>query len=528
MNEMNKTLIKFLSVFLVLLSLVYGCNKVDKFDDYTLTELDAEFAVPLFTTGFTLADLVENFDDSTNVSYDADGLLTFRYQGESVARSSEDIFKVLDTINGVPIPFFNTINSLPFEPPNGVFIDRAIIKSGIIATWGFSVEHEEDVTCTLVFPSLIKDGQPLQSSISLDYTGTTPMVGFKGGDGIDLSDYEIEVEDDSVTVEFHIFREQSGIMDTMTAGFIQFFDVRASYVEGYLGNELYEFDRDTILIDAFDDWDQGEVSFVNPEIKIDIENSFGFPVRSFTNVLDIFTKDGEVISLESEFTEVGGPGIDFDYPLLDEVGEVKFTEFSFDKTNSNIDVVVSSGPRAVDYDFEAYPNPDNDTTIRGFLTDSSSFLAQVEVILPVYGTLADFGVFDTLKVETFDFDIDLGEFGEADYAEFKLVTVNEMPLDIDLQLYFADENGQILDSLFEKSELIILAAPVDENGIVTQSIRKETFSRMDNERFEKLNQTRNLLLKSNFSTINNGTTDVQLRGSQKVDIGMGLKFGVSK
>ena len=177
---------------------------------------------------------------------------------------------------------------------------------------------------------------------------------------------------------------------------------------------------------------------------------------------------------------------------------------------------------------EAFPNPDNDTTIRGFLTDSSSFLAQVEVILPVFGTLADFGVFDTLKVETFDFDIDLGEFGEADFAEFKLVTENEMPLDVDLQLYFADENGRILDSLFETSQRIIVAAPVDENGIVTQSVRKEIFSRMENERFEQLNQTRNLILKSNFSSVNNGTTNVQLRGSQKVEIGMGLKFGVSK
>ncbi len=525
---MNKTKINWLSIFLFLICVIYGCERANKFDEYELTDLDAEFAIPLFTTDFTLADLIENFDDSTNVTYDENGLLIFRYQGESVARSSEDIFKVLDTINGVPIPFLDTINSLPFEPPNGVIIDRAILKSGIIATWGFSVEHEEDVTGTMVFPSLVKDGQPLQSSISLTYTGTTPMIGFKGGEGLDLSGYELEVEDDSVTVEFHIFREQSEIMDTMVGAFIQFSDVRASYVEGYLGNELYEFDRDTILIDAFDDWQEGEVSFVDPQIQIRIENSFGFPVRSYTNVLDILTKDDEVISLESEFTEVGGPGIDFEYPLLNEVGEVKLTEFTFDKTNSNIDVVVSSGPAAVDYDFEAYPNPDNDTTIRGFLTDSSSFLAQVEVILPVNGTLADFGVFDTLKVETFDFDIDLGEFGEADYAEFKLVTTNEMPLDIDLQLYFADENGQIIDSLFERAQRIILAAPVDENGNVIQAIRKETFSRMENERFERLNQTRNLILESGFSTLNNGSTNVQLRGMQNVDIGMGLKFGVSK
>ena len=521
---MNKEVQTFSLIFLIIIGIIAGCKKLDNFDDYTLTDLDAEFAIPLFTTNFTLADLVENFDDSTHVSYTEDGLLVFTYKGESVARSSEDIFKVLDTINGVPIPFFDTLTALPFEPPNGVIIDRAIIKSGVIASWGFSCNHTEDVTVTMTFPSLIKDGMPLTSSMSREYMDTLPVFGVRLSP-IDLSGYELEVTDDSVSVQFHVYREESGFVDTITNAFVQFFDVRASYVEGYLGNEVYEFDRDTILIDAFDDLERGDVTFVDPKINLRIENSFGFPVRSITKNLDVFTLDNQIIALESPFIS---DGIDFNYPTLDEVGENKITEFSFDKTNSNILDVVSAGPVAVDYDFDAIPNPDNDTTIRGFLTDSSAFFAQVEVVLPIHGTLADFGAFDTLRVETFDFDVDLGVYGEADYAEFKLVTVNEMPLDIDLQLYFADANSQIIDSLFQKPERIIIAAPVDGNGVVTQPVRKETFARMERNRFDKLEQTRQLLLKSSVSSLDDGTTNMQLRGHQLVNIGMGLKFGVTK
>lgn len=520
---MNRISIKIFSFFLLLSCIVFGCKKLDSFEVYTLTDFDAEFAVPLFTTDFTLSDLVENFDDSTNVSYSSDGLLIFTYRGESVARSSDEIFKVLDTINGVPLPFMDTLTALPFIPPNGVIIDRAIIKSGFISTWGFTSDHEENVTVTMTFPSLIKDGQPLEASMSREYTGELPVFGFSLVP-IELDGYELDVINDSVYVQFRVFREESGIVDTMASAVVQFFEVRASYVEGYLGNEVYEFDQDTILIDAFDNLNQGDVTIVDPKINILIENSFGFPVRAYVKTLNIFTKDNQVIPLQGAAFDTG---IDFNYPSLDEVGESKITKFSFDKTNSNIVEVIGSGPKAVDYDFEAIPNPDNNTSIRGFLTDTSSFLAEVEVELPIFGTLADFGVFDTLQVDTFDFDVDLQNYGEADYAEFKLVTVNEIPMDIDLQLYFVDINGRILDSLFQQSERIILAAPVDAAGVPIQPTRKETFSTMENERFERLTQTKQLYLKSTFSTLDAGVTNVQLRGNQRVDIGMGLKLGVT-
>ena len=80
-------------------------------------------------------------------------------------------------------------------------------------------------------------------------------------------------------------------------------------------------------------------------------------------------------------------------------------------------------------------NPDEDTDIRGFVTDSSYYKVRVDVDLPLYGSAIDFTVTGYALAWTST------GFDEVDYAEFKLVTENGMPVSIDMQGYFLDENG---------------------------------------------------------------------------------------
>ena len=512
--------------FFIILSvglLFVRCKNINDFESYNLTNIEAEFGVPLFSTSFNMNDILENFEDQSSIELGPDGLIILRYQGDVAARSSDDIFKVvLDTINGLPVPIFDTLISIGIGTPNGIDLDFAKLKSGFLQ-WGFSSAHEEDVSVTLKFPKLTKDGVSFETTLPGAYGGSTPVAGISGQ--LNLTGYELDVENDSVEVRYQAFRQTSGFNDTVSAVFVIFNDVQSSYVEGFLGSDLYEFERDTIFIDFFENWTRGEVYFVDPKINVTVTNSFGIPVRSDTKVLDIFTFNGGVLPLESQFVD---DGIDFAYPSLDEVGEYKVTQFSFNNTNSNIVDIISAGPVAVDYHLDAIPNPDSLTTLTGFLTDTSNFVAQVDVELPLYGSTFGFGVFDTISVDTFDFNIDLGAYGEADYAEFKLVAENEMPLDIHLEFQFADANGQVLTSLFEGEERIINAAGVDGEGNVIQTTRKETFARMENEQFEQLTKTKFLYLVTSFSTNNEGTTNVKILASQGVELGMGLKLGVTK
>ena len=129
-----------------------------------------------------------------------------------------------------------------------------------------------------------------------------------------------------------------------------FQNFKASYLEGYLGQEPYDLPRDTIIIDFFDRWIDGTVTFANPSINVEVENSFGLPVRSVFNVMEIWNQDGSVLPVQSDILNTG---VDFNYPALDEVGESKFTSFSLNKDNSNIVDIFSNRPIAVDYDLDA-------------------------------------------------------------------------------------------------------------------------------------------------------------------------------
>ena len=144
-----------------------------------------------------------------------------------------------------------------------------------------------------------------------------------------------------------------------------------------------------------------------------------------------------------------------DYPELNEVGEERVTRFSMNKDNSNIVEVLGSSPVALDYDVDAITNPDNDDAIRGFMTDSSRYVANVEVELPIYGRASGFAAIDT-------FDIDFSDFQDIKEVEFKLITKNDLPLEVGMELYFEDQAGKVVDSLFTGITPVLAPAPVDE------------------------------------------------------------------
>lgn len=498
-------------VFLAVI-FVTGCRKLDKLDDMKAVNYDAEFAIPLFTAKASFQDVLENFDSTTSIYFDENDIIHLKYTGDVAAETSTDIFNVINAANGVPIPLLDTVTSLSFNLPNSIDVDFAILKTGTLQ-WGYNSEHDEDIIVRFWVPNAIKDGVPFEVIRPLPPNGF-----FYQQPAVDLSGYKLISENDSISIHYEAYRVDSGYTDTLANFFIILDDFFASYVEGYLGNDIYEFDRDTIEIDVFDNWTRGDVFFYDPLITLRVDNSFGFPVRSQTNLMKILTVDGDSLSLTSDFIT---NGIDFAYPSLDEVGEVKTTFFDFNKDNSNIDVVLGAGPVAVDYDIDAVPNPDMDTSVRGFMTDTSAFIVQVEVDLPIHGSASGFEARDT-------FEINFEEFNKVDDVEFKVISENGIPLDVGLQIYFADENGTVLDSLFTPTQNLLDAAPVDSEGLPTGITDKTIFTNFDANRFEDIKTAKYLYLSVSFSTANNGETIVKILSSQEVDIRMGMKIGVSK
>ncbi|MEY3051085.1 MAG: hypothetical protein RLY31_870 [Bacteroidota bacterium] len=490
-----------------------ACQPFEDLQGFSVETGPAEFAVPLFSGSVSIQDLLENFDEYTFVEITPDGIIHLRYKGDVLSQQAEEFF--LDAREKIPplIPLESRLYPLPFSAPEQLEVDFATYRSGTIGLALIS-DHVGTVDLTVTILQSKKDGVPMQLHTQFESpVGAAPIFFHYPPEVVDAKGYDLQPDNGTLWIRYDAVTESG---DTIDLPFIALVnkDIDFSYLEGYLGNFKHKGKRDSIAIEFFENWIQGDVYFENPVIQIHIQNAFGVPTRSSIDVFDIITADGLRIPLESEF--ITASGIDFVYPANNEVGAVKEMTFTFDAANSNIEEVLGSRPIALDYKVDAVMNPDSLTGERGFITDSSFYRIQVEVDLPLQGRASGFVISDS-------YDISLDSYGDIESAEFKLVADNSMPLGINAQLYFVDENGLTLDSLFEQRKDIVAAAPVDAAGLVVERRTATNLAPFSAERFQRIRTAKRLLLSAGFSTSGEGSQTVRALSDQSVDIRMGMK-----
>ena len=505
---------RFLFVAGVLGLFTWGCQHFGDLENVETIGNDAEYAIPLINTSVSLDDLLEKLDKYTYLDVDTNQLIYLRYKGDIITKTSQEIFKNIEIALPPFIPVSDTLMPLPFNTSDGVEMDYVELKSGLLY-YSFESWHEDNMTVKIQFPQVFKpDGQVLEFNTFVPYTGALPVQIFLPVP-YNLQDHKLIADADGNLNIRYIALHSNGERDTLTNFNIILTNVEFSYAEGYFGNQLHDGKRDTIHIEFFETWTKGEVYFEDPKIFVRVFNSFGVPTRSIVNIFDITTADGNILSVQSDAID---NGIDFDYPELpDEVGQEKVTEFSFTKDNSNIDVVLGSKPVALDYDVDAITNPDNVTAIRGFITDSSRYTVSVEVELPIYGRSSSYIVVDTVEV-------DFSSYEKVEEMEFKVFAENFLPLNVGMQAYMYDASGALIDSLFAGPQILIPAAPVDEEGDVLHSAKHVLYVPVAGARLENLRETKRIILNAAFSTYDNGSKSVKVYADQHVDIGIGLKL----
>jgi hypothetical protein len=295
-----------------------------------------------------------------------------------------------------------------------------------------------------------------------------------------------------------------------------------SYVEGYWGYSEYPLTLDTIDIDINQTDLKGNVRVKDPKVIMTVSNSWGFPTRGVIKYLSFIGQDGLEYKLESNV--FFGDSIDFNYPSLiaGEVGQTKYTDIVLDGSNSNIADIFNAQPVKLVYEVAGISNATKDPTIEGFLTDKSTIALRMSVELVLEGSVQDFGAEQTLDLNFGDYtDLDTAKIEEV---EFKLVTENSTPIATAMQLYFLDEVGNPLDSLFVGApQFIMQAPPIDANGNAIGSKRTETFVPMDITRFDRVRQSKSMLMRTFFTTAEGGLVPVKLLATQSTTVKMGLK-----
>ena len=496
------------TIYLFLCSLLLvSCKDLT---DAELPDYQAEFAIPIIEEAIvTVPAIWQSNDPNQSLSIAPDGQLIFQYESPVTrVEASQLLGNTLAFLLRETVPEnSNKVPLLPDNLPVEIRVEEALLKGGLFSI-NFTANSFSGDSVDIVFtiPEITKDGEPLQ--LKTDDIRNNNL-------SQDVSGYLIKPTNNQLSIEYTAVNK-TGIPQKLN-NITMLFSPQVQVLKGFLEAQAYVIPKDIIPIDLFDGrFLNGSIQFAEPKISARAQNAFGLPVRSQVDLLNAIRPDGTSVPINATAINYQ----DINYPSIEELGTYKETELFLDHRNSNLPEIFNEEVAAVEYGLTALINPTNDTTITSFLTDTSFFTIQVFVEIPVIGSVKDFSTEATYAVSL---SKELETINNFEEGTFKLIVDNELPLDAQLQLYFLNEGGVIIDSLFQEVQKLVEGAPTDDNGQAISSTEQITFIPINASQIEHLQETEALQIKALFNTTGSLKQPVRILDSQAISVRLGLR-----
>ncbi|MFC2086692.1 hypothetical protein ACFLSA_00810, partial [Bacteroidota bacterium] len=242
--------------------------------------------------------------------------------------------------------------------------------------------------------------------------------------------------------------------------------------------------------------------FEDPDFRLFFKSSIGIPTSIYMPEF-IFKKVPSYI----QNVEVDGPGMPdteenaFTIAVPARKGLVADTILSLNSENSNIADALNLYANRISYGLNTIFNKEGYTNTN-FITDSSKFDLAIGFEMPLSARAPKISLTDTIP---FDFKDLPQELDLLEEGTFYLNVTNSFPIEVDLQLYFTDENYTILDSLlFRENRSFIESAKVGTDGKVSNPSKKLNKHSISQRRLKDLQDSEYIIFTGSFSTYNEG------------------------
>jgi hypothetical protein len=499
----------FIAFFIALLSIL-SCKK-DKLDKLK-EDWNPTFALPLINSSLGISHILKedgplSINPQTNV-------ITFVYKGELLSFSPEQFLSLPNQSNSHRVSFsapeidgINLSGSMRkmdkmeygFNTEGDVRLDSITLKSG---SFNFSLSNR--LPCSgkilVLFPFIKKGNQPLKLEIVLDESGRAIFR------DIDLSSYSISLShgqqkgQQEISMEYILdlqlsSKERLSLSHSLDFSF-NLSNLKFSGVFGYFGQPRVALDTDAFLLDVFKNF-TGYFALTNPRFKVEIDNSFGFPIQLKFNELK---RKSAITGIETPIMLTGFPGtFNMASPNITELGKSKSSGFEINRSNSALDSLLTPTPQYFVYGIEAAANVNNPPSAplnSNFMTDKSRFTVNTELEIPLEGFAYGFSLTDTIA-----FNLNQQKPQEIDSLIFRIAIENGFPIDLRMQMVFLNEKKQPLDSLLPYSMNYILKSGVsDANGRVNVPNKNRIDISIGNARAAKIAEAKYIILKGSTNT----------------------------
>jgi hypothetical protein len=532
MKKNRSLLLFFLGILFISLftSCLKGNFKLKKLAD---SFWEPDVAVPLVNSSMTLKNILKLSSANNNFSIASDNFVTLVYRGNLFSLRADEAFKIPDqpintnyTFPSVSLPSFNALNlqdTLQINPPftstfdfntgsSDSFIDSFTVKNCLFAINLVST-FQQQMLVTINIPDAKKNGVPFSQIVEVPPAGANSIA---RSVNFNLSDYKIKLQQNGLPNKlkmifgFKLIKTNSTISPghNSMAIVMSLSNISFKNLFGSIGQKLLAPDTDTIPITLFNNGIAGGgISLVNASLDIKISNAFGVPIRATFQKLQGYNP----ISLTPIINIV--PLFNNPLPIStpQQIGQTANSSLLLNSSNSNITNVLVNLPRFLIYKIDALSNPPPPPApIQNFIEDSSRFKVDVDINIPLEGTLKDLVFQDTI---IFKFQ----EVEELQSLGLKLFFKNGFPIQTKVQVYFADTMGYVLDSLLQ-DDIILASAQVGSNGRVTIPTEKNTEIIYPEEKILNLRKVRKIYVKGTTSTYENGSKNVKIYSDYRLDL----------
>lgn len=501
-----------------------------------------DWSLPLVSMTMGMKEIYESALQDANIHVDGNNLLVFSYHSENDVPTQPDI-PIPEVDFSYPIRFPDPLAILAFNSgvPFNVNIDTNIslptdggnqqikvvkVKEGTF-TISITNSFRHDATVSISYPGIKKNGVAHTDNIVLTYDPADFPKTITHT--LDLKDYDVDFSDGGVTANkvgfsygISLVRNPSNatsLTDSLSIG--QKFAIK-SYKEitGYLGRFVIIQNHMNQEIDLFTKQINGKILVNDPRLVLRVFNSYGVPVTGRIYNLKIITTDSQAFPVQIDaFKDT------FSFVKPTTPGEVAESFYRIDKTNSNIDDAINSGPARVEFDVEFVANY-NDIVQDNFLVDAAAFKTVVDFELPM-----DIKILDYEVLERTSFPLTALSGDIVDEAKLFVKTENGLPFDVFMQMLFVKDtiiNGKldsnyVVDSLFSH-ELAITGGTVDANGKVIAPFVSINTVGLPVKRLTRIsNETKNALTRVRVQTSQFGGAPgfVKIYADQKLSMKLG-------
>lgn len=512
--------------------LLSSCIK-EEFDNEKLNrsvEFESGIAWPVVYKTFTLRQyLVDSIGDSRLVS-DEDGFLTLIYEKNilNLEASSAITFENMQNAAGIqnntanPIPAGNInpaieisdtiVLPLNLGGSSGDMIDSVFINSMDVS---FNISNVQiDGILNINTPNIKVSGRNYSTTFNLSQQNIDEQI----------VNGQIYPEGSRLMIEVNLQVNQASQSIAQGAQLFTL-EVRLQNIDyeiifGEFGNNLIGNYQDSLYVTYSHNFSElPGFNFESPVMKILSHNSFGLPLcvgfKQFYTRSSVLGK----MNFSGPGMPVNGNYWDIDFPQYSPILQSVDDSLLFDCTNSNLCEILNALPKYIYFDVDGTINP-RGLGSKGFIHKNSRLQMDYSLELPLWGYANSISMQDTIPFILQDFTHT--DFVNIEEVEFRFTVLNSLPVSIDLQIFFAEDDFDKPPSISESYINIPAGEDVNGDGRVDKPMEyiPEPLT-YDKDDLQKIENATYLIYSGKMRTLN-APEPVKFYDGDKLYVAMGI------